>query len=92
MTPGPTIGVDVGGTTTEVVRLDGGAVTEVRTTSTTVDPAGLGVGIVAAIAELLGPTEVPRRIGIGLPGQVDPVLAAVSGGPSPGTSPTCSRC
>lgn len=77
MTAGPTIGVDVGGTTTQVVRIDAGVPATARATTTPADPASLADAVTAAIAATLVDGELPARIGIGIPGQVEPLAGVV---------------
>ncbi len=71
------LGVDIGGTTTEVVAIAGdGSVAECLQVATR--PAdGLVPGTLEAIAALRSPLEAVSAIGIGVPGQVDPAAGTV---------------
>lgn len=73
----PVVGVDIGGTTTQTVRLDAGEITATDGRPTPLRPDALVTTVVDAVAAVLADGELPARIGIGVPGQVDPVLGQV---------------
>ncbi len=71
------VGVDIGGTTTEVVAVaaDGSVVTSVQVATRPGD--GLVPGTLDAIAALSAPLHAVSAVGIGIPGQVDPGAGTV---------------
>lgn len=74
---GTTIGVDIGGTTTEVVRIGADGEVQAHALLATRGGAQLVAGTIEAIAAVLPPGGVDR-IGIGVPGQVDPADGTVA--------------
>lgn len=70
------VGVDIGGTTTELVLLDPAGELMARTVVTTRPGPDLVPGTVAAIRSLTEDRPI-ARIGIGVPGQVDPLDGSV---------------
>lgn len=75
-TPGPTYGVDIGGTSTSVVRLAADGSLDARAVTPTLHGHDLLQGTVDAIRAVALDAPV-GRIGIGVPGQVDPATGEI---------------
>lgn len=74
---GPVIGVDIGGTTTEVVRIGADGRLEAHALIATRHGDSLVAGACDAVRSVL-PSGGVTRIGVGVPGRVDPVTGTVS--------------
>jgi glucokinase len=81
-----TIGIDLGGTKIQGVRLDGKDVAaEARVETPSTGPAAVVVAVAECVGELLGSTKVDRlRIGVGAPGAVDSGAGVVRRAPNLG--------